>query len=254
MPPRSLRYRRRYGQHFLNSPRIAQHIVDLARVDNNTVCEIGAGKGILTVPLAKRASKVYAVEIDPGLIKKLRMKAAANVEIIHGDFLKVAIMDMGGPVIVGNIPYAITTEILDRLIEQKECYKHAVLMLQKEYSERLLAPVGTSRYGALTVYMNYHFSICRGFAVPARFFSPRPKVNSAVLFFEKKTAEYPLQDETAFFDFVKAVFRYRRKSLKNALMQATGTKTIHLPDITASKRPQDVTLEELYILYTGMST
>jgi 16S rRNA (adenine1518-N6/adenine1519-N6)-dimethyltransferase len=251
MPPRSFRYRRRYGQHFLNSPRIAQRIVDFARVDNEVVCEIGAGKGMLTAQLAKRALKVFAVEIDPALIAKLREKSASNVEIIHNDFLKVTIAGLGEPVIVGNIPYSITTEILDKIIEQKKYVRHAVLMLQKEYGDRLRAPVGSSLYGALTVYANYHFTITKGFAVPARYFAPKPRVNSAILLFEKKKCELFVHDEANFFNFVKTIFRYRRKSLKNALMQVVETIPVRVQKHIANKRPQDATLEELHDLYVA---
>lgn len=249
MPQRSFRYRRRYGQHFLNSHRIAQRIVDFARVDNEIVCEIGAGKGLLTAFLANRAQKVFAIEIDPALAARLGTGSATNVEIIYNDFLKVTIADFGEPVIVGNIPYSITTEILDSLIAQKKYIQRAVLMLQKEYGDRLRAPVGSSHYGALTVYINYHFNITKGFAVSARYFTPRPRINSVVLSFEKKKPEFSVQDETKFFNFVKTVFRYRRKSLRNALRQVVETIPARIQKNIMNKRPQDATAEELHTLY-----
>lgn len=249
MPLRSLHYRRRYGQHFLNSPRIAQRIVDFAQVDDQTVCEIGAGKGILTKLLAHRAEKVFAVEIDPAIAARLGSEVASNVEVIHDDFLKVNIADFGTSVIVGNIPYSITTEILDRLIAQKKYLSRAVIMLQKEYGDRLQASVGSPVYGALTMYANYYFTIRKGFRVSARYFTPKPRVNSVVLSFEKKNPEFFLQDETEFFNFVKTVFRYRRKSLRNALMQVVEAIPDGVGKNILTRRPQDVTCKELYALY-----
>lgn len=249
MPRRSSRYRRRYGQHFLNSPRIAERIVEFARVDGEVVCEIGSGKGMLTVPLAKRARRVYAIEIDPALFEGLRRKSASNVMVIHDDFLKVNIADFGRCVVVGNIPYSITTGIFDKLVQQKEHIHRAIVMVQREYGERLRAPVGHTRYGALTMYVNYHFTISRGMTVPPRYFTPRPMVSSVVLGLEKKTPEFAIRDDDAFFDFVRTVFRYRRKSLRNALIQATETVPVRVRSGIMDKRPQDVTLEELYSLY-----
>lgn len=251
MPRRSFRYRRRYGQHFLNSSRIAQRIVELARVDHETVCEIGAGKGILTAQLAARAYKVFAVEIDLSLIDRLRARSLDNVEIIHDDFLNIDLSDFGKSVIVGNIPYSISNEILDRLVQQKNHIQRAVLMVQKEYGDRLRAPVGSSLYGALTLYANYHFSVTKGFTVPARYFTPRPKVNSVVLLFEKKRVEFIIKDESKFFNFVRTLFRYRRKSLKNALKQVVESIPASVQKTIGNKRPQDATLKELHTLYVA---
>ena len=249
MPPRSFRYRRRYGQHFLNSRRTAQRIVEFAHVDRENVCEIGAGKGILPEHLARRAYTVYAVEIDPDLVARLRVKSADNVEIIHNDFLKVSLANFGESVVVGNIPYSITTDILEKLIEQKQYIRRAVLMIQKEYGDRLRAPVGSSCYGALTLYVNYFFTVTKGFMVPSRCFTPKPKVNSVVLSFEKKKSEFTIQDEARFFNFVRALFRYRRKSLKNALLQVMETVPLPIRKTIGNKRPQDATLNELHTLY-----
>jgi 16S rRNA (adenine1518-N6/adenine1519-N6)-dimethyltransferase len=251
MPRRSFRYRRRYGQHFLNSPRIAQRIAELAQVTHETVCEIGAGKGILTAQLAACADKVFAVEIDPSLIDKLREQSSDNVEIIHDDFLNVNLADFGEPVIVGNIPYSISNEILDRLVQQKNSIQRAVLMVQKEYGDRLRAPVGSSLYGALTAYVDYHFSVTKGFTVPARYFTPRPKVNSVLLLFAKKRVEFAIQDEARFFNFVRTLFRYRRKSLKNALKQVVESVPATVQKRIGNKRPQDATLKELHTLYVA---
>ena len=249
MQRRSFRYRRRFGQHFLNSSRIAQRIVELAQVDHETVCEIGAGKGILTAQLAVSADKVFAVEIDPSLIDRLHSRSSDNVEVIHDDFLNIDLSDFGEPVIVGNIPYSISNEILDRLVQQRNHIQRAVLMVQKEYGDRLRAPVGSSLYGALTLYANYYFSVKKGFAVPARYFTPRPKVNSVVLLFEKKRIEFAVKDEAGFFDFVRTLFRYRRKSLKNALKQVVQTVPASVQKMIMNKRPQDTTLKELHTLY-----
>lgn len=250
MQSRSSRYRKRFGQHFLTSSVLAKKIVDSARVCDHVVLEIGAGKGILTRHIAQEAQKVFAVEIDEELASTLETLALPHVVVINENFLRLSLADYEKPIVIGNIPYSITTLILEKLIRERDYFEWAVLTLQKEYAERILAQSGSRKYGAITIYVQYYFSTKKIVVIPSRYFSPRPKVSSVVVSFIKKTPPFTLRDEKRFFDFIQGVFRYRRKSLKNAILHHLGTLPEGIDEHFLSKRPEHLTLDDFHNIYT----
>ncbi len=249
MPTRSLRHKHRFGQHFLNSSRFAARIVDFAGIEDEVVLEIGSGKGILTKSIAERAKKVFAIEIDEKLVEILRKIDLMDVHIINDDFLRLDLRRFRRPVIIGNIPYSITRSIIEKLVAERNHFKRAVVTVQKEYEQRLRASVGSRKYSAVTLLVNYCFNIKKGFAIPARFFSPQPKVSSIVIALIKKRPILKIHDEAAFFTFVKGVFHYRRKSLKNALIHHTNTIPKGIDNDLLQKRPGMLALDDFYLLY-----
>jgi len=249
MLQRSLHYRKRFGQNFLRSKLIAQKIVNFANVENEIILEIGAGKGILTRLLARKAKKIFAVEIDKNLVEFLKTSNIPNIEIIHQDFLKINLKDFNQLVIVGNIPYSITTPILEKLVNERAYFKRGVLTIQKEYGERILAEAGESQYGSISIYINYYFLIRKGFLIPPRFFSPPPKVSSMVVLLEKREPPFPLKKEKAFFDFIQGIFRYRRKILKNAIINYLKRLPQGIDETLLRKRPEELNLEDFKYLY-----
>jgi 16S rRNA (adenine1518-N6/adenine1519-N6)-dimethyltransferase len=244
--------RRILGQHFLNSQRFAQKISEVARVEGETVVEIGSGKGILTGQLAQKASMIIAVEIDPRLAGLLKRRAIPNVRVINQDFLKIDLGDYNYPVVVGNIPYNITSAIFEKLISDKHRLKKAVLCVQKEYGEKLMARVGDADYGYVTLFASYHFNVRKEFVVPARFFSPRPKVSSVVVTLTPKETDLDAYQEKDLFRFIAGVFRYRRKSVKNAVLNYTGKLPQHLDHGLLRKRPQYLSFDDFHHLYTHL--
>lgn len=241
--------RRSLGQHFLNSVKFAERIVQAAGVDHETVIEIGAGRGILTRPLAQRAKKVVAVELDRRLARRLEEEQIPGVEVLNRDFLDLELDAFRAPVIVGNIPYAITTAIIEKLGRCRRHVKHAVLTVQQEFAGRMAAAAGSRRRGYLSVYAHYHFAITRAFAIPARFFSPVPRVNSAVVRLEPRAPLLDPESEQGFFELVAGIFRYRRKSVKNALRNHLGRPVAGpLPELFA-RRPQELEIEDFRRLY-----
>jgi len=244
------RPKKRFGQHFLNDKRLVKKIVRHAKIEDEVVIEIGAGKGVLTKYIAQKAKKVIAVEIDRNLIEILKKSIQPNVVIINEDFLKLDLRNFPRAVIVGNIPYSISTYILEMLVAQRDYFKRALFTLQKEYAQRLLAKVGSRQYGSITLYINYYYHIKRVFTIPAKYFTPPPNVNSFLISLLKKKPLLKLDDEIAFFEFVKGIFRYRRKSLKNAI----GSYLNRLPDgideTLLKKRPQNLTLKDFYSIYS----
>ena len=244
--------RRILGQHFLNSQHFAQKISEVAGVEGETVVEIGSGKGILTRQLAQKAARIIAVEIDPRLAGLLERLAIPNVRVINQNFLKIDPGDYGCPVVVGNIPYNITSAIFEKLIADKRRLKKVVLCVQREYGEKLMARVGDADYGYVTLFTNYHFNVKKEFVVPARFFSPRPKVSSVVVTLTPKEPALDAVQEEDLFRFVAGVFRYRRKSVKNAVLNYSKKLPQYLDGGLLRKRPQYLSFDDFYHIYTSL--
>ncbi|HEU5041878.1 MAG TPA: 16S rRNA (adenine(1518)-N(6)/adenine(1519)-N(6))-dimethyltransferase RsmA, partial [Gemmatimonadales bacterium] len=176
------RAKRRLGQHFLGDPRILGRIADaLEAGPSDTVVEIGPGPGGLTAALAERAGRLVAIEKDPELVPALRA-LFPGATIVEGDALDLDWHALaGGPFLAaGNIPYNITSPLLDKALEPPRPAR-IVFLVQKEVADRVTAEPGGSEYGALTVGVQAVARAERLFTVPAGAFQPRPKVDSAVL-------------------------------------------------------------------------
>jgi len=210
--------KKRYGQHFLSDRNILQRIVRLAEVSSgDTVVEIGPGAGALTRELAATASRVVAIEIDRDLVPALRASMPANVEVVQADALEAdfAVLAGGAPFhIVGNLPYNVATPLLKRFIDCRDRILDVTIMLQKEVAERIRATAGSADYGPLSVLIQYYANPIRGFAVSPGAFTPRPRVDSAVIRLEWKRE---IAHATDFTDFVHQAFGSRRKKLANNL-------------------------------------
>ena len=210
--------KKRYGQHFLSDRNILQRIVRLAEISpGDTVLEIGPGAGALTRELAAVASRVVAIEIDRDLVPELRASLPANVEIVEADALEADFVKLAGGAafhVVGNLPYNVATPLLKRFIDSREQILDVTVMLQKEVAERIRAAAGSADYGPLSVLMQYYATPVWGFTVPPGAFTPRPRVDSAVIRLKWKR-EIPYAKD--FTDFVHRAFGSRRKKLANNL-------------------------------------
>lgn len=224
----NLRPKKKLGQHFLVDPSAADMIVSRSKItSDDTVMEIGAGLGALTIPLAKAARQVFAVETDSQLTKLLKTELLVhnltNVEIIENNILKVDIHALAKKsnhqiIVIGNLPYNISSQILIQLIHTRTDVKRAILMFQKELARRITAKPGKKDYGRLTVMLGYCAEIKSIATVTASLFYPVPKVDSEVVEINFKISrEYPVHDESMLFQVIKAAFGNRRKTLKNAL-------------------------------------
>jgi 16S rRNA (adenine1518-N6/adenine1519-N6)-dimethyltransferase len=221
-----LRPKKTLGQNFLVHSHQARRIVDaLGLGPDDTVVEIGAGLGALTVYLAQEARRVVALERDTALARFLREEifpAAPEVEVLCQDVLRFDFLglsrEIGQPLAVaGNLPYQITSPLLFKLMAERAALSRAVLMMQQEVGVRLLAPPGTKDYGVLSVLLRYHFSLQRLFSLgPANFFPP-PQVDSVVLLLTPAAASPPARDPALLARVVKAAFGQRRKTLNNTL-------------------------------------
>lgn len=216
--------RKKYGQHFLKDEQVAEKIVSFADIRRNeTVLEIGPGKGILTSILLKHARKVIAVEIDDGLVRYLekRFSKAQYLSVIHEDFLKYDLSIFSERIkVIGNLPYSIGTRIIMHLINYRERFSKMIFMLQKEVAERLVASPGTKDYGSLSIFIQLYFNIEILMNIPPKSFSPPPKVFSALVKLKPKKQLFEHFDNPELFhQIVKLAFSHRRKKLRNNLKE-----------------------------------
>lgn len=214
------RYERRakkhFGQNFIIDPSVVRNI---ARHSGSgpLVLEVGPGLGALTQQLALNYDKVIAYEIDDHMVEILKesLEGIDNVEVILQDFLKADLSQYTEKVAVcANLPYYITTPLLFKLMELDVV--NMTLMVQKEIGDRLCAKPQTKDYSSLTIKMQYYFDIKTVMHVSKESFSPRPNVESIIIQLTPKEHSLPY-DETKFFEFVRACFQFRRKTLNNNL-------------------------------------
>ena len=220
MAPRA---KRRLGQHFLSDPRLLARIADaLEAGPSDTVLEIGPGPGGLTAALARRAGRVVAIEKDADLLPGLRARIP-GATIVEGDALDLDWAGVvGGPfLLAGNIPYNITSPLLDKALSPPPPAR-IVFLVQKEVADRVTAEPGETDYGALSVGVQAVARAERLFTVPAGAFRPRPKVDSAVLRMTPLEAPLVAPDEQASFRrLVVGLFGFRRKQMLRALRELT---------------------------------
>lgn len=211
---------RRFGQHFLVRQSVLEHIARSACADAcELVVEIGPGRGGLTDHLLQRSKRVIAIEIDPVLVQYLRSKfrAAEGLEIIENDILRTDLTAWGPFAIVGNLPYYITSPIIEKVLSLRPLVSHAVFLVQKEVAERLAASPGSRDFGFLSVQTQLWAEVEVLFGVPAGAFRPPPKVESAVVRLTPR-ADLAVDDPQAFLKFASAAFRHKRKMLRNNLL------------------------------------
>lgn len=219
---KNLKAKKSLGQNFLKDENILNKIANSIDTNNDLIIEIGPGMGALTKKLKEKNSYLIAYELDERTKEYLFPLEDEKTKIIYKDFLKTNIKEdinkidykFNNIYIIANIPYYITTPIIDHIIEQKINVKAMSLLVQKEVANRFSAKSKTKEYGAITVYLNNYFDIEKLFDVKNTCFNPIPKVDSAVVKFVKK--ENVLEDK-AFYKFLNICFAQKRKTLKNNL-------------------------------------
>jgi len=210
--------KKRLGQNFMTDSALLQRMISYAALTNeDVVLEVGAGFGFLTHLLSQRCKKVVAVEVDSKLIQALRkqLQDVKNIELIEGDVLKASIPPFNK--VVSTPPYSISSPLFFWLLERP--FDMAVLTFQKEFAERLAAPVGSKDYSRLTVTTYYRADVELLDYVPRTAFYPPPDVDSMVVRLKPKPKPpFRVRDEQVFFELVQAVFTQRNKKLRNAVM------------------------------------
>lgn len=251
------------GQNFLINPAVCPEMAEEAVTsENDGVIEIGAGVGVLTAELCKRAKKVVSIELDKRLLPVLDETLAEfdNFEVVNEDILKVDLLelikekfsDCENVSVCANLPYYITSPVIMKLLEDKLPIKQIIVMVQREAADRLTAPVGSRESGAITVAVNYYAEAEKLFNVSKGSFVPSPKVDSAVIrlaIYDKPPIE--TKDEELFFRTVKAMFMQRRKTALNSVSAGLGipkdtvSKALEMTGLDASVRAEKLTLTQL---------
>jgi 16S rRNA (adenine1518-N6/adenine1519-N6)-dimethyltransferase len=221
-----IRPKKRLGQHFVVNSKILQRTIESASLGpEDIVVEIGAGLGSLTVPMAQRVKKVYAIEVDPRLAHELRNQFSANdpVEVIQADALQVDFAPwyeqwQQKMKVVANLPYEISSPMIFRFFQERNYFSLFVLMLQLEVAKRVVARPGTKDYGPLSLWSQLYTRARIAFSVGPQAFYPPPQVESAVVRFEiLPQPSVVVEDEKILQQVIRSAFTYRRKTLVNAL-------------------------------------
>lgn len=246
-----VRARKGLGQHFLCSKATVNAIAGCLEGVRG-VLEIGPGPGVLTSMLCERCEKVVAIELDERMAAVLT-ESAPCAEVFQVDALKADLGALLGmlPVpraVVSNLPYYITGPLLTRAAEFRQFYDRAVFMMQREVADRVLAEAGTPARGSLSVFLQLQFAIRRVCQVPAGSFWPPPKVDSTVLLFRPKPAEYAPELEERLFELVRIGFRQPRKTMENNLSAGyqvpKATAAVWLGSLDGRIRPQQLTNDQ----------
>lgn len=227
------------GQNFLTDHRVARQIIDsVSPRAEDVIIEIGPGAGALTEMLARRSGHVVAIEIDASLVEALRRTVSArNLSIVNADVLKLdweqiiqearsRIVDVASTRVrvVANLPYYISTPIIERLLSPGRGLFDMTLMLQREVADRIVSEPGNKAYGYLSVMVQYYSLASKLFDVPPSAFTPSPKVwSSIVRLVVRERPAVEVADDAKFFVLVRAAFAQRRKTIRNNLKAAAGT-------------------------------
>lgn len=246
--------RAKLGQNFLVDTNIAEIIVDAAAITkDDTVIEVGPGRGILTRLIAPLAKELIAVELDPKLASELQkaFSSKSNVKIINENFLDYPLSPIPYTLkIIANLPYYIATAILQKILPDKN-WHNAVVMIQKEAADRILASPGTKQFGYISLFCQYYAEPEEIIKVGPGSFNPPPEVDSTVL---RLTNKRPKQPGEMLFSVIKLAFRHRRKTILNSLAHSLEVpkndilQALNDAKILSTLRPERISMAEYEIL------
>lgn len=269
-----MRARKRFGQHFLEDAWVRKLIAASGIGPEDSVLEIGPGRGAITAPLAPQTRRMLAIEVDRDLAADLEAAQHPNLTVVTGDVLSVDLVPiieqwLGAPLgpsnqirVVGNLPYNISSPILFMLLDlaaRSGGLQDAMLMLQKEVADRLMARVGTSDYGVLTVLTGVHAEVTRVLSLPPGAFRPQPKVHSAVVRLSFRPSPVAIADPGLFVAMVRTMFTQRRKTISNALKPFGAdrgldpSRALAAAGIDATRRPETLDLAEMAAVANAFS-
>lgn len=245
------------SQNFLIDGHVVDRIVQTADIQpTDTVLEIGPGPGVLTERLVKTGCRIIAVEKDRLFAQHLP-RLSEQIQVIEGDFLEQDLQKLlpKNTKVVANLPYSLTSPILEKLFMNGELFDSLVLMVQKEVAERIVAKPGSKQYGALTVFCRYFTEPEIAIKVKSSCFHPKPKVDSAVVLFKMIESPYSI-DKEQFFKFVKGLFSFRRKMISNSLRRMYDDRAkiaLERAQLKGTERCETLSLDQLVTLFTSLS-
>jgi 16S rRNA (adenine1518-N6/adenine1519-N6)-dimethyltransferase len=242
-----VRAKKHLGQHFLCDEFIAKKIVDamLSKDKVTPLIEVGPGTGVLTKYLISEVENFYALDIDTESVEYLKNLFPEKKEkILFADFLETDPLKLCGPAfnVIGNFPYNISSQIMFRVLENRNHVKVVVGMFQKEVAQRMAEKPGTKTYGILSVLLQAFYKIEYLFTVHQNVFSPPPKVKSAVIRLERNSVKQLDCDEALFFKVVKTTFNQRRKQIRNSIKPLLNNR--ELSHVLFEKRPEQLSVDQ----------
>ncbi|MAO94742.1 MAG: 16S rRNA (adenine(1518)-N(6)/adenine(1519)-N(6))-dimethyltransferase [Flavobacteriales bacterium] len=244
---KNVKPKKKIGQHFLSDNNIANKIAELVDFKKHKqIVEIGPGMGALTDHLIDSAKKLSIIEIDNECIEYLEEKyQKKELQIISANFLKYDLKSFKDNeiLIIGNFPYNISSQIIFKVIENREIVSSLTGMFQKEVAARICSNSGTKTYGILSVLTQLYYDVEINFDVSPNVFKPKPKVNSSVLSLKRKKSSKIDCDEELLFKIVKLSFQQRRKKIKNSLKKLDIPEVI-LEDSIFEYRPEQLSSSE----------
>ena len=244
------------GQNFLIDKKILEKIINIVNIENKSILEIGPGTGNLTsFILKKNPKKFFVVEKDTILANNLKDTFNNKLNIINADILKIDETSISNEnvVVFGNLPYNISTEILSRWImnlKDNFWFDCLILMFQREVADRIIAKFNSSNYGRLSILSNWKLNVKKIFDIKPESFSPKPKIDSSLLFFSPKKNFYKIQNPKNLEKITRIFFNHRRKMLRKPFNQLfNGNENIiNKLKIDLNLRPQNLDFETYYQL------
>ena len=236
-----LKPKKKWGQNFLTDPNVSNKIINLLNSNlNDSILEIGPGKGILTKKI--KAKKITAIEIDSQLCSFLANLNINNLEIINHDCLKTNLDKISFNKIIGNLPYNISSQIIFKFLYQNT-WERAIIMIQKELADRIISKEGSRQYGRISVMIQSICTLKKEFNVSANCFFPKPDIESTVISLEKKKLEQ--FDYKNLEQVVRISFSQRRKKIKNTLNAIVDYNEL---EKFSDKRPEMLSVDDfIYI-------
>ena len=238
--------RKRFGQNFLVDHRVINQIISTISPNNDdSIIEIGPGKGAITFPIIEHLDHLSVIEIDRDLVSMLRSKEQEKLTIFQADALTFDFSQISNKLrVIGNLPYNISSPLLFHLLDYRKQIIDMTFMLQKEVVDRIVASPGNKIYGRLSVMMQAFYEVELMFVVPKESFEPQPKIESAILYL--KTREQPLvKNSKPLEEIVKLAFSQRRKTLKNCLKSVLNQSQT---EIDLSQRAEMLSTENFVTL------
>ena len=245
------------GQNFLIDKNIINKIIEIIDIKDKSILEVGPGTGNLTkFLLQKKPKKFYVVEKDDQLVSSLNTNFKKQIIIINNDILKVnenTICD-DKLIVFGNLPYNISTEILCKWIlnlkDEKIWFSNLILMFQKEVADRIISNYNSSNYGRLSILVNWKLNVKKILDIKPNSFSPKPKIDSSLLFFSLKKDFLKLKDPYNLEKITRIFFSHRRKMIKKPFNQifSNNSDILEKLNISLNLRPQNLNFETYYKL------
>ena len=235
--------KKKWGQNFLIDPNVINKIISSINIKStDSVLEIGPGKGAITIPLANKVKKMTAIEIDSNLCEILNNKNIPHLEIINDDILKIDLSQINSNIIVGNLPYYITTPILFKIFKSKLNWEKIYFLMQREVAERIVGIPKTKAYGRLTIMSQIFSNTKILFNISSQVFRPIPKVESSLVQFTKNS-DFQINDYVKFEETIRKIFNQRRKKMKNCITSDMDLN-LSVQSKLLDKRPEEITVQE----------